>query len=55
MDAASNADPASATPMSPTPMRQNSPVSTGGSGLFTLLWLLFLVFLVVDPARLDAV
>ncbi|HSK91755.1 MAG TPA: hypothetical protein VK875_10625 [Euzebyales bacterium] len=26
----------------------------GGSGLFTLLWLIFLVILVVEPSRLDA-
>ena len=35
--------------------RTPSSRSTGGSGLFVLLWLLFLVVLAVEPARLDAV
>jgi hypothetical protein len=28
--------------------------SSGGSGLFTLLWLVFLAFLIFQPERLDA-
>lgn len=36
------------------PSRSRS-TATGGSGLFTLLWLVFLAVLIFDPARLDAV
>jgi hypothetical protein len=40
------------------PVRQRqatAPTSTGGAGLFTLLWLIFLGVLIFEPERLDAV
>ena len=42
---------AGSAPKQPTP----TAVNTGGSGLFTLLWLVFVAALIFDPARLDAV
>ena len=40
----------------PATNRQTSTsVGAGGTGLFTLLWLVFLAALVIDPERLDAV
>jgi hypothetical protein len=42
---------APATPRQPAA----APARAGGSGLFTLLWLIFLGGLIVEPERLDAV
>jgi hypothetical protein len=54
MTSATGDEHAAASSAARVPRRSAASTSAGGSGLFTLLWLVFFAFLIFQPDRLDA-